>query len=271
VPLEITELLRAHGDTLKAKLRQYKEQRSELFQHRHRQFLDDSAKVSDDNVKAFRRALACTVLSLQLNDVTCLDRQLMFMHGQHVHALTPLALKVMRDLSPDDNQQAMDAAFELVLKDATFTNDVKGRVVEQYVVTCLERSKQWNGSAVSTGPNGGKRKPLRMNIDIVEVVHFAGNSTPFDDVDLDQSIMFVPLNSNYPAVDLLMWDANNKTLFAIQVTIREKVSDHMKDALQGDKWTTLKNRWRKYCSSADKVELIWLSETMPVAISRRNG
>jgi hypothetical protein len=262
VPLEVTQLLRKDGDSLKDKLVDYKQSRSEQFRRRHRQFLDDSdpSQSQGPKIQSFRHALACTVLSLQLVDGTCLDRQLMFMHGQHVHALTPLALKVMRDLSPDDNKQAMDTAFELVLKDATFTNDVKGRVLEQYVVTCLERGKLWSGSAVSSGPQGGKRKPLKMNVGIEKVVHFVGSHTPVSGVDLDQSIMFVPLNSNYPAVDLLVWDANNKTLFAIQVTIREKVSDHMKETLAVDgKWTSLKQQWLQFCGAA-QIELIWLSD-----------
>jgi hypothetical protein len=260
VPLEITELLRAHGVTLKDKLVDYKQKRSADFGQRHDIFLRDCQKAGDRVVKSFSRALACTVLSLQLNDVTCLDRQLMFMRDQYVHALTPLALKVMRDLSPDDNKQAMDAAFELVLKDATFTNDVKGRVLEQYVVTCLERGKLWSGSALSCGPKGGKKPPLKMLVQIDDVVHFAGQSTPSDRVDLNQSIMFVPLNSNYPAVDLLIWDAKNTTLFAVQITIREKVSDHMTETLADDgKWTSLKQQWLEFCG-ADEIELIWLAD-----------
>jgi hypothetical protein len=184
----------------------------------------------------------------------------MFMRDQYVHALTPLALNVMRELSTNDNKQAMDTAFELVLKGATFTNDVKGRVLEQYVVACLERGKLWSGSAVSSGPKGGHRKPLKMLVHIDYVVNFAGQGTPSDRVDLNQSIMFVPLNSNYPAVDLLIWDAKNTKLFAVQVTIREKVSDHMTETLADDgKWTSLKQQWLEFCG-ADEIELIWLAD-----------
>ena len=262
MPLEITELLRKSGGSLKEKIALYLTARSAEFQRRHRQFLDDTdpSQAGGSKIQSFRRALACTSLSLSLDDITCLDRQLMFMRGKYVFTLTPLALKVMRDLSPDGNKQAMDVAIAQVLSDDSFTNDVKGRVLEKYVIESLERIKLWKGSASSVGPKGGKRSPLAMHVDISRVLHFAGMKTPTaDDINFEQSVMFVPLNSNYPAVDLLIWDAKQKTLFAIQLTIREKVSDHMKETLDGDTWTSLQNDWKSLCG-ADKVELIWVSD-----------
>jgi hypothetical protein len=87
-----------------------------------------------------------------------------------------------------------------------------------------------HATAVSFGPRGGKKPPLKTRVKFSQALHFAGNKTPMpSDVNLELSTMFAPLNSNYPAVDLLIWDANEKHLFAIQVTIREKVSDHMKE------------------------------------------
>jgi hypothetical protein len=259
VPLEITELLRKDGATLKEKLGEYEKRRGEEFQRRHDLFLRDSSKAGARVMQSFQHALACTTLSLPLDDVTCLDRQLMFMRDKYVFALTPLALKEMRKLSPDGNKLAMDVAFDQVFSDNSFTNDTKGRVLEKYLIDCLGRNKLWRISAKSLGPKGGKRNPLKMQVAFSQVLHFAGNETPVlsDDVNLKESAMFVPFNSNYPAVDLLIWDAKQMHLFAIQVTVREMVSDHMKE--NADKWPPLAEKWKKFCG-AKMVDLIWVSD-----------
>ena len=109
-----------------------------------------------------------------------------------------------------------------------------------------------------------------METQLSDVCYFAGMGVPSHASGFDplKSTLFVPQNSNYPAVDLLVWDAAWKHLYAIQVTITEKLKDHMVEC----KWLadkvddsgtvvgpSLASAWKTY-TGATEVELVWVSD-----------
>jgi hypothetical protein len=83
--------------------------------------------------------------------------------------------------------------------------------------------------------------------------------------DWSKSTLFVPRAPNFWAVDLLVWDALAKILYAIQVTIREELGRHMKDTLEDKEgapstWDIVRGKWSDVLPKHSRIQLVWLSD-----------
>ena len=191
-----------------------------------------------------------------------------------LRSLTPVGRQVMLELSPRESSTTLDVVAKEVLSNPSYTNDTKGRILESHIITSLEINKLWQACAVryqktKKGKKSNKIDELKMNVQLSDVCRFAGMGVPSvsSGADLTKSTLFVPNNPNYPDVDLLVWDIVSSTLFAIQVTVREKVKDHMDECKwdiersdkDGNALPSLSDAWKTY-AKASNVELVWVSD-----------
>ncbi|CAG8439181.1 12766_t:CDS:1 [Cetraspora pellucida] len=89
------------------------------------------------------------------------------------------------------------------------------------------------------------------------VVKFIDNSTP-NKFNQKLTILFLPLSSNYPGVDFLIWDSKGKILYAFQITIG-LLNNHIeskKKFMTGN----LIDKWAFMCEVKRKdVKFVWIA------------
>lgn len=276
VPLEVRHVLQAQaGGTLKQKLESYKASRETEWRAQHRRYLDSLAvtSVGDNKLNAFHHVLACAKYGVPPKDDSVYDKRMMFLGSDHLfHVLSPLAKLVMMSIVDVAKfREVDDVVVKEVLSSDKYTNDVKGRLAEQYIIDTVARKELWDGTAKRKKNIGKALFKLVMHVEITsDRVEFLTMGVPawLKTLDWSKSMLFDPDASNYPAVDLLVWDAVKKILYAIQVTIK-KVGEHMKDTLvpkpgegKTSKWEAMQEKWQNVLPKDGQIELVWLSDNV---------
>jgi hypothetical protein len=286
----VTKVLTEKGVSLNEKLCKYMVTRAREWSVEHRRYLSgiDPQSVGGPVLKKFHRALSAARYGVKATDSTCYDMRLMFFGADGLfYILTPLARRVIYTMAEEDQCVQADLfVAEQILSDNTryYTADVKGRVLERYVIDTVARNQLWKATATKERRN---RNLLELNMEVelkCEKIDFNGNGVPSQHRSLDwgNSLLFDPKQTNYPAVDLFVWDAVKKVLYAIQVTI-QILSVHMKDTLDEreakeeegkgkygtkggekcerlSKWKEIRDKWDEILPSGSKIELVWLAD-----------
>ena len=108
------------------------------------------------------------------------------------------------------------------------------------------------------GKSNKNNKKIR-NFMFDRVIRFSGNDMPpfIDQFDLTYKVLFIPESPNYPGVDFLIWDSENKELSGFQITIGG-IKNHRKSVdsfLAGN----LKEKWKNLCKiNEDKFFFVWV-------------
>jgi hypothetical protein len=287
VPLEVTKVLTAQGDSLDMKLRNYMGTRAREWSDEHRRYLRGIDAASPE-LKVFHRALSAARYGVKAIDSTCYDKRLMFLGADDLfHILTPLARRVIYSMAEEDQRVQVDLfVAEQILSDETgrYTADVKGRVLERYVIDTVARNHLWKATATKKQQRSRSLIKLDMKVELkYEKIDFNGNGVPSQRLDWEESLLFDPEQTNYPAVDLFVWDAIKKVLYAIQVTIQSPLGAHMKDTLDQreakeeegkgkngtkggekcerlSKWKEIRDKWDEILPKGSKIELVWLAD-----------
>jgi hypothetical protein len=110
--------------------------------------------------------------------------------------------------------------------------DVKGRVLEQYIVsnlaspgnTLLIKGQRILGSGA---PSDKIISTLIETSRRLQIVRWYGNSVPLllSNLSANSPTLFWPHSPNYPGVDALIWMPDNKTLLLVQITL-SSVQEH---------------------------------------------
>jgi hypothetical protein len=268
------------------KLRKYMGTRAREWSDEHRRYLR-GIDAAGPELKVFHRALSAARYGVKANDSTCYDKRLMFLGADDLfHILTPLARRVIYSMAEEDQCVLVDLfVAEQILSDETgrYTADVKGRVLERYVIDTVARNQLWKATATKTQQRTRNLIKLNMEVELkYEKIDFNGNGVPSQRLDWEKSLLFNPEQTNYPAVDLFVWDAIKKVLYAIQVTI-QSLSAHMKDTLDEreakeeegkgkngtkggekckrlSKWKEIRDKWDEILPKGSKIELVWLAD-----------
>jgi hypothetical protein len=233
--------------------------------------------MSGQQLRRFRKALARAIKDIPQEE-DCYDKKLLFPGPNNIrlHILTPLAKEVMQNIAGQQGLDNEDFVTEEILSDDTrrYTNDTKGRILEQYIIDVVDRQKRWIAVGLQ---NNNKKSPLQMHVTVNLTMTFPTVNGAPANADWSKSTLFVPRAPNYWAVDLLVWDAGAKILYAIQVTIREQLGGHMGDTLveknmtiakkNGGKdvvvtstWAIVRDNWATVLPEASKIQLVWLSD-----------
>jgi len=76
-----------------------------------------------------------------------------------------------------------------------------------------------------------------------------------------QNVLFIPDSPNYPGVDFLMWDLEDRVLFAFQIAI-EKLNDrkNVDHFMTGRNGPSLKSKWANLFNIEEPdVYFVWIA------------
>ena len=117
----------------------------------------------------------------------------------------------------------LNATVKDILSNKAATSDSKGRTVESYVICCMEERATFT---LQAQPFNAARKALARAETVFDartlVRHNFGSQRVPGDVPWGQNLLLVPLNPNYPGVDVLLWDVQTHTLVGVQFTVRAR-------------------------------------------------
>jgi len=149
----------------------------------------------------------------------------------------------------------LDTTVIDVLENETVTGDVKGRMAEAYIISCLEAATHtFTLHAQLVGAN----RTLGPTLPIFRAA--AAKVHPFDSVGVpaqapwQSHLLLVPTSSSYPGVDLFLWDADRRALAALQITVGQAHDMTFSRSLE--------QRW-KTVSGADTVHFVWAAPALP--------
>ena len=147
----------------------------------------------------------------------------------------------------------MATTIQFVLNEMLFTNDVKGHVVEYYILKQIEEWKEFALKYRKLLKNGTLSTQLKsLHIKDITTIHFppkATRSTRISTSDWKGSLLFIPDIPNYDDVDALLWCEHENTLFPIQITVLNPLKNH------GNQFFEMKNtrnpwsQWKNEISS----------------------
>jgi len=145
-----------------------------------------------------------------------------------------------------------DSTVKEVLFSADTTADAKGRMLELYLAGCIDTMQTFELHARPIGPNGslGDEVPV-FSARALKTQYFPTQGVP-PNLRWTDNMCFVPLNSNYPGADLLLWDATERLLVAVQVTVH-RIKDHAMTFTPN-----LQDAWKRAAGAAE-LRIVWLA------------
>jgi len=179
--------------------------------------------------------------------------------ADYIHPVTPAALEAAMALyAPNASFSAREAsAVEYVFQSLKVSRDVKGRMLEVYIMQQLSDASSFK----LAGSRLGKANVASINLTTLaqprgaQVVRWNGTDLPPGEIDAARNVLFWPNSANYPGVDGMLWLADTKTLVLLQITL-SAVQDHASNFWADD--ATRRSLWQDRLGARDIKEL-WLT------------
>jgi hypothetical protein len=233
VPLELDIYTSIKVDSFSEQLKKYKSTRLEALAVSHKKFcssLTTEQEIMNLKVCIGRMALYLSPPEIQIS----MDRQLLVIEEnkvtkkERIVALFPLARSAIMSFHSSIIQDSLKMVAEVVFEDRIrYPNDVKGRVVERYIITSLEQKKRFNFQSRKFGT----KTSVSFHGVIEDVIYFDGNLLPIRRT-IQESLcsLIVPTSSEYPGIDFFIWNPEGlkNVLLAVQVTIKKSLRAHMR-------------------------------------------
>jgi hypothetical protein len=147
-----------------------------------------------------------------------------------------------------------DETVKDMLASHSVTNDAKGRVMELYVIERMKSLQTFDFYAKRIDANGNLGAQNKFRAKDLTIKYFPTQSVPYD-IQWNRNWLLIPLNSNYPGADVLLWDARQQLLVAVQFTAGI-VHKHANSFFTGA--NPLVDRW-KTASGAKKFWFVWVA------------
>ena len=236
IPLELDVCNGIKADSFRMKLKEYKSNRLESLILSHRKFCQSLTSHNDQ--RNLKECIGRMALCLSPpNHLVGMDQHLLFVEGNQVHekrivALFPLARTAVTSHNSEIIQDSLKLVAEIVFKDQRdYPNDVKGRVVERYIITSLEQNRHFNFICRKAAARlGGVGASFRGEIH--NVIYFDGILLPIRSTIPNSSCsLIVPTSTEYPGIDFFIWDPTvpQQVLLAVQVTAQKSLKEHMQN------------------------------------------
>ncbi|KAJ3025957.1 UNVERIFIED_CONTAM: hypothetical protein HDU68_006429 [Siphonaria sp. JEL0065] len=171
-------------------------------------------------------------------------------------ALNPVARRALIGYHGQGLLTSLGLVAELVSR-GDYTQDVKGRIAEKYLLTTMEVLKKFSFQYRRKIEGGlSTCTPTRKSIDLVEIVPFSGQKLPpSSSFNRKCSTLFIPQSVVYPGFDFFIWDSKSFNLLAFQVTIAKPFYEHPKlDSVSARENC---NNWKVFCN-ANAVNVYWI-------------
>eukprot|EP00005_Dracoamoeba_jomungandri_P005817 CAMPEP_0174260474 /NCGR_PEP_ID=MMETSP0439-20130205/9732_1 /TAXON_ID=0 /ORGANISM="Stereomyxa ramosa, Strain Chinc5" /LENGTH=639 /DNA_ID=CAMNT_0015344725 /DNA_START=273 /DNA_END=2192 /DNA_ORIENTATION=- len=242
-------------------IRDYRVQRINSLEAQQMKF-EKQHLVSDFDFDRARNAVVSMYLGLPSDDSgILLNQQLMYKAWndqeqiQQIFPTTPLAKSVLVRMWGASIDAPLQNMYRTVFSSpGQFTSDVRGRVLEKYILQQIERQKRCELSTFRL-----KRDlctvvaPKAMKFRDLIVKKFEGRNTIAKGMNWNQSGVLIPLCSSYTGVDLLLWDSGNRELWFVQITVDDPISKHTVKHFEGD----LAKKWLSETPSG-QPKVLWI-------------
>lgn len=257
IPFELRMLWKQPGQLLAEKISLYRRNRLQEMADTHEKFTDS---LIGDELAGLKECVARMTLGLTAPDIVIgMDRQVLQLvkthRGKMIEALTPVSRMALIGSHKNSGiSSSVLLVAETALRDPSYTNSLKGQVVESYIRTMLQTSKMFSFTfrkAKNLGSNTGNGTKLHYTF--FDVVNFTGTGIPPPATfKRAATTIFLPLSSTYPQYDLLLWDAKGSKLLGFQVAVKRPFLNHVPMNPE----SALSKKWRSFCSAnADPVDM----------------
>jgi hypothetical protein len=222
----------------------FRQSRLQELNQSHRRYRDQFLQKQED-VDIERRCLFYAVNQLAWNssEEYRFDRQLFFVLTEgstgaiYIQPTTPLVKEIaIHRLEKEDIEYMVSS----VVGSLFFTNDAKGRTVENYLLHEITKRLSLDVRLHNVGTDSTGEI---LEVENLEVVRFAGNGVP--PVKPIGNTMFIPLLSNYPDINFFIWNHATQTLYAFQVNVGKDPTKHSNNWAAGQ---GLFDSWKKFIS-----------------------
>ena len=260
IPFELNLVWYQPEKSFAKKIDSYRENRVQEMILSHEKFvelLSDELKSNAEECVS-RMALGLpppwddTGMDRELLDITCDEND-----QEVITALNPLARIALISHHGLDLLTCIGLVAELILKDNSYTNDLKGRMIEKYIITTLELTKRFSFQSRKIGDTG-HLGPVLKNIDNLRIAHFSGNKLPLRcSFNKSVSTLFVPVSCNYPGFDFFIWNDPEQVLMAFHVTVKNPFTLDSKMSGLNDHCQL----WLDFCFNGmdqNPIEVYWI-------------
>jgi hypothetical protein len=261
------------GDTMIGVLGRFK-----TFSNRVTLF-DKRIRAEPDELKRLVNSVVCMKLELPLStfpDAVLLNLAISYesnvpqsqsftakarMDGpaDYIHPITPAALEAAMALyAPDASFSAREAsAVEYVFQSVNVRGEVRGRMLEQYIMQQLSVAPSFklSGSRLGKANVASIKLTTLAQARGVQVVRWNGNKLPPGKIDVAKDLLLWPRSASFPGVDGMLWLADTKTLVLLQITL-SSVHVHKSNFWADD--ATRRSLWQDRLGARDIKEL-WLT------------
>lgn len=261
IPYELDLLWNQTGDTtLFEKTLAYRASRVTSMQFHHSKFFE---KLPEGMKRNLLKCVAHMALDIAPPvGIIGMDRQLfdIIVNDQGrtiITALNPVARYALFLYHGEGFFDSLTLVVEIVLRD-DYANDVKGRIVEKYIMVVLQVSKRFSFTFREAKTSSLSTKVSAQAIKIEDVIRFSGNGLPIARLfNCKLSTLFVPKSPNYPGYDFFIWDHIRQKLMAFQVTVLNPFSNHSKASAASENCQL----WLDFCYGTSKqnpIEIYWI-------------
>jgi len=179
--------------------------------------------------------------------------------ADYIHPVTPAALEAAMALyAPDASFSAREAsAVEYVFQSVKVSRDIKGRMLEVYIMQQLSDASSFK----LAGSRLGKANVASINLTTMaqprgaQVVRWNGTGLLPGEIDVAKDLLLWPRSASFPGVDGMLWLADTKTLVLLQITL-SAVQDHASNFWAND--ATRRSLWQDRLGARNIKEL-WLT------------
>ena len=182
-------------------------------------------------------------------------------HGgpaEYIHPVTPAALQAAVAFYQLDSaySELETATVSFIFQSMQHSRDVKGRLLESYILQQLSTSRalQLHGCEFGADNTLGIERVLLADVRGVQTVRWWGD-IPEAALDVHKDLLLWPFLPNYKGIDGMLWLAGSKTLLLLQITL-SSVGNHASNF-----WAehpTLLSRWKDKLGPKTVREL-WLT------------
>ena len=225
--------------------------RVELLAELHSKFCDTLSSERKVNLKECisRMILGASPPSIK----TGMDRQLLDIiiefGNETITAINPIARQAILQHHGQEAISSIDIVAEEVFSHKNYTNQVKGVILEKYILSKIELNKIFSFSFCKKEMNGlNEQSRENVTIEIKYIIHFTGKVPPVP-FNRGLKILYIPKAPNYPTFDFFLWDTMK--IHAFQVTTRNPFYYH--PPIEGNTVNRMQLNWRMFCSSPTEL------------------
>jgi hypothetical protein len=258
IPFELATLWNQPEERFKEKIQSYRENRINDIAVAHGKFCDTLSKEKMANLKECisRMALGLNPPNLKVGMHYQIFDIVKDNSGQKlIISMNPVARDALIAYHGVGLLSNLRMVAELVLENPDYTNDMKGRILEKYVITEIEICKRFSFLSRKKIQQGMSTASNKQTFQLQNIIHFGGQNLPsiISRFNKKLTTLFIPDSSNYPGFDFFIWDPQALKILGFQVTVVNPFIKHSKIDVFPNCIS-----WVEFCGTENAMDIYWI-------------